>query len=82
MRPVSRLWARTKPLSPAPTRATLPPVKTNGAAKRVVGVGVVVVALTGLSYKVVGDIRMAVFVFLLTLFAGSLVAMLSLATSE
>ncbi|MFI5958029.1 hypothetical protein [Cryptosporangium sp. NPDC051539] len=45
-------------------------------------VGVVALAIAGLFYQLVHDVRMSIFVFLVSVFAGSMFAMISIVTRE
>ena len=62
--------------------ATVDSVTINGNMIRAAVVLVVALTLAGLFYQFAGDIRMSLFVFLVTAFAGSLFAMISIVTRE
>ena len=53
-----------------------------GNTLRWASVVLVATALAGLFYQVAGDVRMSLFVFLVTVFAGSMFAMISIVTRE
>ena len=54
----------------------------NSNALRGIAVVVVALAIAGLFYQFAHDVRMSVFIFLVTAFAGSMFAMISIVTRE